>query len=91
MLPEFAQMLQGLQQALLNSVLRIFPIVRDVVCNSQEFAIVSPYELLVSRYISILDGMDKVQIVVATAVPANSVESAVIFIQLLAREWQREW
>jgi hypothetical protein len=42
MLSEFAQMLQGLHEAFLDRVLGFFPIVGDVVSNSQEFAIVSP-------------------------------------------------
>ena len=72
MLSEFAQMLQGLHEALLNRVLGIFPIVGDVVSNSQEFAIVSPYELPKSRYVSILRGMDKVQIVACHSRPCES-------------------
>src|SRR6266704_4914205 len=36
---------------------------RDMLSNSEEFAIVSPYELLESRYISILGGMGKVQVI----------------------------
>ena len=35
----------------------------DVLSNSEKIAIVPPYELLESRYISILSGMDKLQIV----------------------------
>ncbi len=56
-------MLEGLQESLLNRVLGIFPIMCDVLSNSEEFAIVSPYELLESRYISILGGMGKVQVI----------------------------
>ncbi len=43
---------------LLNCVLRIFPVVRDALSNSEEFAIVSPYELLESGNIPILGGVD---------------------------------
>jgi hypothetical protein len=63
MLSEFGQMLEGLQEALLNHILGIFSIARDVFSNSEEFAIVSPYDLLKGRQIPILGGMDKVEIV----------------------------
>src|SRR5215470_359754 len=55
-------MLEGLQERLLNRVLRVFPIVCDVFRNSEEFAIVSLHEFLESRYIATLSGMDKIQI-----------------------------
>jgi hypothetical protein len=83
-------MLERRHEALLNRVLGIFPIVGDVLSNSGEIAIVTPCELLESRYISILSGMDKLQSSLATAVRANSAESAVIFIQLFPPGWQRE-
>ena len=54
-------MLERRHEALLNGVLGIFPIVGDVLSNSGEIAIVTPCELLESRYISILSGMDKLQ------------------------------
>jgi hypothetical protein len=60
--PEVIHILEGLQEGLLDRVLGVFAIVRDVFRYSQEFAIVSPHELLESRYISILGGMDEIQI-----------------------------
>jgi hypothetical protein len=36
---------------------------RDVLSDSEEFAIVSPYELLECRYIPILAGMNKLQVI----------------------------
>jgi len=71
MLSEFAQMLERLHEALLNRVLGIFPIVGDVSSNSDEIAIVSPYELLESRYISILSGVDTLQIVACHSRPCE--------------------
>jgi len=71
MLSEFAQMLQLHHEALLNRVLGILPIVSDVLSNSEEIAIVPPYELLESRYISILGGMDKVEIIVCHCSPCE--------------------
>jgi hypothetical protein len=63
--------LEGLQEGLLNRVLGVFPIVRDVFSNSEEFAIVSLYELLESRYISILSGMDEIQIIGSQRLPCE--------------------
>jgi hypothetical protein len=57
-------MLEGLQKGLLNRVLGIFGVMRDVVGDSEKFAIVSLYELLESSYIPILAGMDKIQVIV---------------------------
>src|SRR5712692_835691 len=54
---------QGLQEGLLNRVLGILPIVQDVLSNSEELAIVSPHELLESRYVSLLAGMNKLQVI----------------------------
>jgi hypothetical protein len=42
-------MLEGFHEAILNRVLGILPIVGDVLSNSEEFAIVSSYELLEGR------------------------------------------
>ena len=71
MLSEFAQMLQLHHEALLNRVLGILPIVSDVLSNSEEIAIVPPYELLESRYISILSGMDTLQILACHCRPCE--------------------
>jgi hypothetical protein len=57
-------MLEGLQKGLLNRVLGIFGVMRDVVSDSEKFAIVSLYELLESSDIPILAGMDKIQVIV---------------------------
>jgi hypothetical protein len=56
--------LEGLQESFLNRVLRIFPVMRNALSNSEKSAIVSLYELLESRNIPILAGVDKVQIIV---------------------------
>jgi hypothetical protein len=56
-------MLERHHETLLNRVLGIFPIVGDVLSNSEEIVIVPPCELLESRYISILSGMDKLPFV----------------------------
>jgi len=50
--------LEGLQEGLLNRVFGIFPVMRDVLGESEQFAIVSLYELLESSDIPILAGMD---------------------------------
>src|SRR3984893_19477878 len=71
MLSEFDQMVKGLQEALLNHILGILPVARDVFSNSEEFAIVSPYELLESRDISILGGLDKIQVVACQCSPCE--------------------
>jgi hypothetical protein len=55
--------LEGLQKGLLNHVLGIFPVVRDAVSDSEEFAIVSRYKLLEGSNIPILAGMDKIQVI----------------------------
>jgi hypothetical protein len=57
-------MLEGLQKGLLDRVLGIFGVMRDVVGDSKKFPIVSLYELLESSYITILAGMDKIQVIV---------------------------
>jgi len=57
-------MLEGLQKGLLNRVLGIFGVMRDVVGDSEKFAIVSLYELLEGSDITILTGMDKIQVIV---------------------------
>jgi hypothetical protein len=62
MFPEVAHMLEGLQEGLLDRVLRVFAIVRNVFSDSQESAIVTLHEFLEGRYISTLRGMDEIQI-----------------------------
>jgi hypothetical protein len=54
---------KGLKKGLLNRVLGVFPVMRDVLGDSEKFAIVSLYELLESSNIPVLAGMDKVQII----------------------------
>jgi len=56
--------LEGLQKGLLNRVLSVFGVMRDVVGDSKKFAIISLYELLESSYIPILAGMDKIEVIV---------------------------
>ena len=80
--PEFAQVLEGLQEGLLNRVLGIFPIMRDVFSNSKEFAIVSLYELLRKQHTSpFLLAWTRSRSSLATAFPASCANSAVIFVQ----------
>jgi hypothetical protein len=64
-------MLEGLHEALLNGVLGILPIVGDVLSNSEEFAIVPPYESLEGKYVSTPNGMDKGEIVACDAGPCG--------------------
>jgi len=64
-------MLEGLQKGLLNRVLGIFGVMRDVVGDSEKFAIVSLYELLEGSYIPILAGMDKIQVIVCHYPPCE--------------------
>jgi len=45
------------------AVFGIFPVMRDVLGDSEEFAIVSLYQLLESSDIPILAGMDKIQVI----------------------------
>jgi hypothetical protein len=54
--------LEGLQKGFLDHVLGIFRVTSDTLGNSEEFAIVSLYQLLESSYIPVLAGSDKVQI-----------------------------
>ena len=56
-------MLEGFQKRFLNDVLGIFQIVCDILSDSQEFAVVSLYELLESRYVSMLRGVNEIQII----------------------------
>ena len=59
-LPKLVQVLEGLQKGFLNRVLRIFPVTRNALGDSEKFAIVSVYELLESSDIPILAGMDEI-------------------------------
>jgi hypothetical protein len=63
MLPEVGQVLVCLQEGFLNRVLRIFPVMRDALGDSEKSAIVSLYELLECSDIPILAGMDEIQVI----------------------------
>jgi hypothetical protein len=63
--------LEGLQEGLLNRVFGIFPIMRDVLGDSEEFAIVSLYQLLESSNIPILAGMDEIQVIACRRPPCE--------------------
>jgi len=54
-----AQVLKGFQEGLLNYVLGVFPVVREMLRDSKEFAVVSLYQFLKRSNISILAGMDQ--------------------------------
>jgi hypothetical protein len=56
--------LKHAQERLLNRILGILPVVRDRLSDSEEFLIISKYELVKSGYISVLNGMDKVQVLI---------------------------
>jgi hypothetical protein len=60
---ELAQVLEGLKKGLLNRVLGIFPVMRDVLGDSKEFAIVPLYEFLEGSNIPVLAGMDQLQVI----------------------------
>jgi hypothetical protein len=55
--------LEGLQESLLNRVLRIFPVMRDVLGDSEQPAIISLHQLLESSNISIFAGVDKIKVI----------------------------
>ena len=57
------QVLEGLTKGLLHRVLRVFPVMRDAVGDSEEFVIVSLYELFESGNIPILGGIDKIHVI----------------------------
>jgi len=63
LLSEFAQVLKSLQESFLDCILGIFSVMRNALSDSVKFAIVSLYELLEGRNISILAGVDKMQVV----------------------------
>jgi hypothetical protein len=52
--------LEGLQEGFLDRVFGIFPVMRYVLGDPKEFAIVSLYELLESGNITILSRVDKI-------------------------------
>ena len=79
-------MLEGFQRGLLNRVLGIFGVMRDVVGDSEKFAIVSLYELLESSYIPILAGMDKIQVIACHLPPTNCAEFAVISVRSVSED-----
>src|SRR5580704_19271987 len=61
--PEIGQVLVSPQEAFLNRVLGIFPVMRDALSDSKKFAIVPLYELLESGNISILASLDKIEVI----------------------------
>ena len=52
-------MLKDFQEGLLNYVLGVFPVVREVFSDSKEFAVVSLYKFLKGSDISTFAGMDQ--------------------------------
>jgi hypothetical protein len=62
-LSEFRQFLVGLEEGLLNRVLRIFSVMRDALSDSEKLAIVFLYELLESGNIAVLASVDKIQVI----------------------------
>ena len=56
-------MLKGFQEGFLNYVLGVFPVVREVLSDSKEFAVVSLYKFLEGSDISTLAGMDQGQVI----------------------------
>ena len=68
-------MLEGLQEGFLNRVFGIFPVMRDVLGDPKEFAIVSLYQLLESSNIAILAGVDKIQVTLSSLRDVPSLQS----------------
>jgi hypothetical protein len=62
-LSEFRQFLAGLEEGLLNRVLRIFSVMGDALSDSKKLAIVFLYQLLESANIPVLAGVDKIQVI----------------------------
>jgi hypothetical protein len=60
---ELLQLSKGLQKGFLHSILGVFAVVRDVLSNSKEFAVISFYKFLERGNITSPTGMDKGQIV----------------------------
>jgi hypothetical protein len=73
--------LEGLKKGFLNRVLGILPVVRDVLRDSEEFAIVALHEFLESGNIPFLLAWTRSRSSLATVLTANCAESAVIFVQ----------
>jgi hypothetical protein len=63
MLSELVQVLKGFQEGFLNYVLGVFPVVREVLSDSKEFAVVSLYKFLECSDISTFAGMDQGQVI----------------------------
>src|SRR5437667_8851996 len=80
-----AHMLESLQEGLLDRVLRVFAIVRNVFRNSQECAIVTLYEFLEGRYFPTLSSMDQIQIIPDNS-PLNELCEIRIHIVILLEE-----
>ena len=55
--------MKSFQEGLLNYVFGVFPVVREVLGDAKEFAVVSLYKFLKGSDISPLAGMDQVQVV----------------------------
>jgi hypothetical protein len=51
------------QEGLLNYILGVLPVVREVLSDSKEFAVVSLYKFLKGSEISTLAGMDQGQVI----------------------------
>ena len=54
-----AQVLKGFHEGLLNYVLGVFPVVRERLSDSKEFAVISLYQFLKGSDISTLAGVDQ--------------------------------
>src|SRR5450755_325978 len=61
--PKVSQVSEGFQEGLLNGIFGIFPIMCDALCNAKECAIVPPYELLESGYISVACRVDEIEVI----------------------------
>jgi hypothetical protein len=61
---ELPQVLEGLKKGLLNCVLGIFPVMRNILRDSEEFAIVALHEFLESGNIPIPASLDKIEIII---------------------------
>jgi hypothetical protein len=54
------QVLEGLQERLLNRVLRVFDVMRDALGDSKEFTIVPLYKFFECANIAVLTGMNEI-------------------------------
>jgi hypothetical protein len=79
-------MLESLQEGLLDRVLRVFAIVRNVFRNSQEFAIVTLHEFLEGGYISTLRRMDEIQIISDRSPPNELCQVRIHMVQALEED-----